>query len=63
MLSPEKVQLLKKVQHLEHKWTAEFLTHGGCTVEMSELDRQIKSVKGQLKFQDVQENLQAAVNV
>jgi len=60
MLSPEKVQMLKKLQHLEHKWSAGFLTHGGCNVEMLQIEREIKSQRNSIKYQDVQENLSAS---
>ena len=60
MLSPEKVQMLKKLQHLEHKWSAGFLIYGGCNVEMLQIEREIKSQRNTIKHQDVQENLSAS---
>jgi len=60
MLSPQKVEMLKKLQHLEHKWSAGFLTHGGCNVEMLKIERDIRSTRNSIKYQDVQENLNAS---
>ena len=59
MLSEKKVELLKKLQHQEQMWTAEFLTHGGCSTVMLPVEREIKSLRNQLKHQDVQEKLAA----
>jgi len=60
MLSKEKVELIKKLQAKEHEWTASLMTHGGCTTEMLATESEIKSLRNQLKYQDVQENLAAA---
>ena len=49
--------MLKKLQHLEHKWSAGFMTHGGCNVEMLQIEREIKSQRNTIKHQDVQEKL------
>jgi len=51
--------LLKKLQHKEHAWSASLMTHGGCTTEMLTTESEIKSLRNQLKHQDVQENLAA----
>ena len=57
MLSPEKIKLLKELQHLEHKWSAELMTNGGCTVDMLKTEADIKSKRNVIKYQDVQETL------
>jgi hypothetical protein len=36
------------------------MTNGGCTTEMLSTESEIKSLRNQLKYQDVQENLAAA---
>ena len=59
MLSKEKVELIKKLQAKEHEWTASLMTHGGCTAEMLATESEIKSLRNQLKYHDVQENLAA----
>tara|TARA_R100000278_G_C5415402_1_gene144687 strand:- start:499 stop:657 length:159 start_codon:yes stop_codon:yes gene_type:complete len=51
---------LKKLQHLEHKWSSELLTHGGVHTGMTKIESDIKSVRNQIKYQDVQENLLAS---
>tara|TARA_R110001592_G_scaffold65654_3_gene201405 strand:+ start:9187 stop:9345 length:159 start_codon:yes stop_codon:yes gene_type:complete len=51
---------LKKLQHLEHRWSAELMTHGGCNTEMLKIESDIKSTRNSLKYQDVQENLAQA---
>tara|TARA_R100001086_G_scaffold179523_2_gene99599 strand:- start:310 stop:462 length:153 start_codon:yes stop_codon:yes gene_type:complete len=48
---------LKKLQHLEHKWSAQLMTNGCCTVDMLKIESDIKSTRNGLKYQDVQENL------
>jgi hypothetical protein len=60
MLSKEKLELLKKLQHKEHTWSASLMTNGGCTTDMLATESEIKSLRNQLKYQDVQENLAAA---
>jgi Zn-dependent M16 (insulinase) family peptidase len=35
------------------------MTHGGCTTDMLKTESEIKSLRNQLKHQDVQENLVA----
>jgi len=52
--------LLKKLQHKEHTWSASLMTNGGCTIDMLATESEIKSLRNQLKYQDVQENLAAA---
>jgi len=57
MLSKKKVELLKKLQHKEHKWSSDFMTHGNCTTEMLKTEGEIKSLRNQIKHEDVQELL------
>ena len=57
-MSPKKIELLKKLQHLEHKWSAELMSHGSVRTGMTKIESDIKSVRNQIKYQDVQENLQ-----
>ena len=57
-MSPVKLALLTKLQHLEHRWSADFMTNGICTVDMLKTESNIKSVRNQIKYQDIQENLQ-----
>ena len=56
-MSPKKIELLKKLQHLEHKWSAELMSHGSVHTGMTKIESDIKSVRNQIKYQDVQENL------
>ena len=56
-MSPEKIKLLKDLQELESKWSTEFLTEGLCTVGMLKIERDIRSKRNEIKYQDVQENL------
>jgi len=56
-LSQTKVELLKKLQHKEHVWSSKFLTQGMCTTDMISVEREIKSLRNQIKHQDVQEVL------
>ncbi len=59
-MSPQKIELLKKLQHLEHTWSAQLMTNGGCTVDMLKIESGIKATRNSLKYQDVQENLAVA---
>ena len=59
-MSPEKIKLLKELQELENKWSAGLLTNGNCTVDMLKTERDIRSKRNAIKYQDVQENLAAA---
>ena len=59
-MSPEKIKLLKDLQELESKWSSEFLTEGLYTVGMLKIERDIRSKRNEIKYQDVQENLQAS---
>ena len=59
-MSPEKIKLLKELQELENKWSAGLLTNGNCTVDMLKTERDIRSKRNAIKYQDVQENLQIA---
>ena len=56
----EKIKLLKELQQLENKWSSELLTHGGVHTGMTKIESDIKSVRNEIKYQDVQENLQAS---
>ena len=57
MLSKEKLELLKKLQEKEHTWSASLMTKGICTTDMLKTEREIKSLRNELKHQDVQELL------
>ena len=59
-MSPKKLELLKKLQELENKWSSEFMTHGGVHTGMTKIESDIKSTRNEIKYQDVQENLQAS---
>ena len=58
-MSPEKIRLLKELQHLEHKWAAKLMSQGGCSVDMLEVEKDIRSKRNAIKYQDVQEHLNA----
>ncbi len=58
-MSPEKIRLLKELQGLEHKWAAKLMSQGGCSVDMLAVEKDIKSKRNAIKYQDVQENLVA----
>jgi hypothetical protein len=59
-MSPEKIKLLKELQELESAWSTSLMTYGLCTVEMLKTERDIRSKRNAIKYQDVQENLAAA---
>ena len=59
-MSPEKIKLLKELQELENKWSSDLMTNGLCTVDMLKTERDIRSKRYEIKYQDVQENLQIA---
>ena len=59
-MSPEKIKLLKELQELENKWSADLMTNGLCTVDMLKTERDIRSKRNAIKYQGVQENLAAA---
>jgi len=59
-MSPEKIKLLKELQELENKWSSDLMTNGLCTVDMLKTERDIRSKRNEIKYQDVQENLLAA---
>jgi len=59
-MSPKKLELLKKLQELENKWSSELMTHGGVHTGMTKIESDIKSTRNEIKYQDVQENLQAS---
>ena len=56
-MSPEKIKLLKELKQLENKWSPDFLDKGLCTVDMLKIERDIRSKRNAIKYQDVQENL------
>ena len=58
-MSPEKIKLLKELKQLENKWSTDFLEKGLCTVDMLKIERDIRSKRNAIKYQDVQENLAA----
>ena len=57
-MSPKKIELLKQLQQLENKWSSELMTHGGVHTGMSKIESDIRSKRNEIKYQDVQENLQ-----
>ena len=59
-MSPEKIKLLKELQELENKWSAGLLTNGNCTVDMLKTERDIRSKRNAINYQDVQETLALA---
>ena len=59
-MSPEKIKLLKELQELENKWSTGLFTNGICTFDMLKTERDIRSKRNEIKYQDVQENLQIA---
>ena len=59
-MSPEKIRLLKELQELENKWSTSLMTNGLCTVDMLKTERDIRSKRNAIKYQDVQENLAIA---
>jgi|TARA_B100000282_G_scaffold114607_1_gene81413 hypothetical protein len=59
-MSPEKIKLLKELQELENKWSTGLLTNGNCTVDMLKTERDIRSKRNAIKYQDVQETLALA---
>ena len=59
-MSPAKIKWLKELKQLENKWSTDFLDHGLCTVEMLKTERDIRSKRNAIKYQDVQENLAIA---
>ena len=56
-MSPEKIKLLKELQELENKWSADLMTNGLCTVDMLKTESDIRSKRNAIKYQDVQETL------
>ena len=56
-MSPEKIKLLKELKQLENKWSTDFLDKGLCTVDMLKIERDIRSKRNAIKYQDLQENL------
>jgi len=62
-MSPKKIELLKQLQQLENKWSSELMTHGGVHTGMSKIESDIRSKRNEIKYQDVQENLQVPAYV
>ena len=60
-MSPEKIELFKKLQHAEHKWSSDLMTNGRVTVDMHKTETDIKTLRNSIKYQDVQETLQNSV--
>ena len=59
-MSPEKIKLLKELKQLENKWSTDLMTFGLCTVDMLAIERDIRSKRNAIKYQDVQETLALA---
>ena len=59
-MSPEKIKLLKELQEFENKWSSELLEHGGVHTGMTKIERDIRSKRNAIKYQDVQETLALA---
>jgi len=59
-MSPEKIKLLKELQELENKWSTGLMANGLCTVDMLKIERDIRSKRNAIKYQDVQETLAVA---
>ena len=49
-MSPEKIKLLKELQQLESKWSADLMTNGLCTVDMLKTERDIRSKRNAIKL-------------
>jgi hypothetical protein len=58
-MSPEKVRLLNKLNNLNAKWSNDYLVKGSVGVDMVKTEREIRSTRNAIKYQDVQENLRA----
>ena len=58
-MSPEKVRLLNKLNNLNAKWSNDYLVKGSVGVDMVKTEREIKSTRNAIKYEDVQENLRA----
>jgi len=49
-MSPEKIKLLKELQELENKWSADLMTNGLCTVDMLKTERDQKEMRSNIKM-------------
>ena len=59
-MSPEKIRLLNKLNNLNAKWSNDYLKNqGSVNVTMVQTERDIKSTRNAIKYEDVQENLRA----
>ena len=59
-MSPEKIRLLNKLNNLNAKWSNDYLNNiGSVDVEMVNTERDIRSTRNAIKYEDVQENLRA----
>ena len=58
-MSPEKVRLLNKLNNLNAKWSNDYLVKGSVGVDMVKTEREIRSTRNAIKYEDVQENLRA----
>ena len=58
-MSPEKIRLLNKLNNLNAKWSNDYLVKGSVGVDMVKTEREIRSTRNAIKYQDVQENLRA----
>lgn len=59
-MSPEKIRLLNKLNNLNAKWSNDYLKNqGSVNVNMVQTERDIKSTRNAIKYEDVQENLRA----
>ena len=59
-MSQEKIRLLNKLNNLNAKWSNDYLKNQGSVgVDMVKTEREIKSTRNAIKYEDVQENLRA----
>ena len=59
-MSPEKIRLLNKLNNLNAKWSNDYLKNqGSVNVTLVQTERDIKSTRNAIKYEDVQENLRA----
>ena len=59
-MSPEKIRLLNKLNNLNAKWSNDYLINKGSVgVDMVKTEREIRSTRNAIKYEDVQENLRA----
>ena len=56
----EKIRLLNKLNNLNAKWSNDYLKNqGSVNVTMVQTERDIRSTRNAIKYEDVQENLRA----